>query len=160
MKPPAPWTAFARATPVASPPGEAERIAAALHVPLADVQRQIDTSLFSELWKNSRYQVAIDRASVVGENWPPMIHLSIKSLDRRPIHDWRDLQRIKNELLGPEYEAVELYPRASRVVDLANQYHLYAFADPALLFPFGFADGMRSDAPKVGQARQRKGAQP
>jgi hypothetical protein len=37
------------------------------------------------------------------------------------VHDWRDLQRIKNQLVGPECEAVELYPAESRKVDTANQ---------------------------------------
>lgn len=47
-----------------------------------------------------------------------------------------DAQRIKNELLGDEYEACELYPAESRLVDGANQFHLWAINGQ---FPFGFA---------------------
>jgi len=53
-----------------------------------------------------------------------MLHLSIKRLDKHPVRDWRHFQRIKNELIGEENEAVELYPAQSRLVDTTNQYHL------------------------------------
>lgn len=88
---------------------------------------------FTEVWKNSRYQVWIRRPS----HWPgELIHLSIKRNDRNPMHDWRDLQRIKNEILGKEEEAVELYPAESRLVDAANQYHLWCFKGQRA--PFGY----------------------
>lgn len=64
-----------------------------------------------------------------------VIHLSIKRNDGSAIRDWRDMQRIKNELLGPEFEAVELYPAESRLTDGANQFHLWAINGQ---FPFGF----------------------
>jgi hypothetical protein len=80
-----------------------------------------------EIWVNDLYQVNIHR------NTPnhsfgaeaEIDHLSIKRRDKQPIHDWRDLQEIKNLLMGPEREAVEVYPRESRRVDTANQYHLW-----------------------------------
>ena len=56
-----------------------------------------------------------------------MIYLSIKRLDKKSIHDWRDLQEIKNQLTSPEQEAVEIYPAESRKVDTANQYHLFVY---------------------------------
>jgi hypothetical protein len=55
--------------------------------------------------------------------------------DRAPIHDWRIGQRIKNEVLGPEWEAIEIYPAESRLVDTSNEYHLFAINGP---LPFGF----------------------
>lgn len=70
-----------------------------------------------------------------------MVHLSIKRFDRAPIHDWRVMQEIKNKILGPEHEAVELYPAESRLTDTANQYHLWCFKDAAARFPFGYFDG-------------------
>ena len=83
-----------------------------------------------------------------------MIHLSIKRNDRQPIHDWRDLQRIKNELVGPEFEAVELYPAESRMVDGANQFHLWVIIDPAVRFPFGFAERLVSENPGEGAVQR------
>tara|TARA_Y100000034_G_C6749943_1_gene333262 strand:+ start:239 stop:688 length:450 start_codon:yes stop_codon:yes gene_type:complete len=70
-----------------------------------------------------------------------IIHLSIKRIDKEPIHDWRDLQEIKNILVGKENEAVEIYPAESRRVDMVNQFHLWCFANPEMRVPLGFNDG-------------------
>ncbi len=68
-------------------------------------------------------------------------HLSIKRLDRAPLHNWRHLQQIKNEVCGEEREAVEIYPRESRLADNANQYHLWVLP-PGMDVPTGFDSGM------------------
>ena len=60
-----------------------------------------------------------------GENVPT--YLSVKRIDRKPFHDWRAMQRIKNSVLGPEWEGVEMYPAESRLVDTSNQYHLFCW---------------------------------
>jgi hypothetical protein len=88
-----------------------------------------------ECYINSRYQVNVTRFEID----PPFgkcFHLSIKTRDKAPYHDWRDFQRIKNELVGPEFEAVELYPAESRLMDTSNQYHLWCFIE--FKFPFGY----------------------
>jgi hypothetical protein len=72
---------------------------------------------------------------------PGIKHISYHRRDRAPIRDWRVGQRVKNELAGPEWEAMELYPAESRVVDTSNEYHLYAF-DGEL--PVGFSNGERA----------------
>lgn len=115
----APWTPFAQMTTLISPDGSTRPVEAGTNV-----------------FKNNHYQVYVYKAAET----PPfgnVIWLSIKRLDRKAIHDWRDLQRIKNELLAPEIEAVELYPSEERVVDTANQYHLFAFVD-GYKMPFGY----------------------
>ena len=86
-------------------------------------------------YQNSRYMVGIKRTSGK-EDAPDLIHLSIRALDRTAQHDWREFQRIKTELLGPEQEAVELYPAESRHVDCSNQYHLWCV--DGVKWPFGF----------------------
>lgn len=90
------------------------------------------------MWRNNLYQVIEEQLEPI-EGWPPLTYLSIKRLDRNPIHDWRDLQRIKNELVGEEAEGVELYPAESRLVDNANQYHMYC-VKPPYKWPFGFRE--------------------
>lgn len=109
-----------------------------------------------EVWMNDVYTVEV---TMPREGEFPLIHLSIKRNDREPCHDWRDLQRIKNQLLGPTCEAVELYPASERVVDTANQYHLWGSRDPGFRFPIGFNSGRyvggSDDAAKVG-AKQRE----
>jgi len=89
----------------------------------------------NEVFLNDVYQVSCSHIKIFDY---PGVHLSIKRIDRAPLHDWRELQQIKNELVGPEYEAVELYPAESRVVDTANQYHLWVIIKPGIRFPFGF----------------------
>lgn len=103
--------------------------------------------------RNSRYTVAI-YALGSEEPFGPMVHLSIKTNDRAAHHDWRDLQRIKNELCGDEAEAVELYPAESRLVDAANQYHLFVCKPGGYRFPFGFKERLVADGDWMG-AKQR-----
>ena len=91
----------------------------------------------SETFKNDVYQVSLARFTA-DNGQLSMVHISIKRIDKLPIHDWRDLQQIKNELLGVECEAVELYPAESRRVDTVNQYHLWGIDDPTFRFPLGY----------------------
>lgn len=99
-------------------------------------------------WRNDKYQVAVFDD---GET----IHLSIKRNDRAPIHDWRDLQEIKNQLVGPEHEAIELYPAESRRIDTANQYHLWVLKDPNQRFPVGFNNGRHCTTEPLGKSVNR-----
>jgi len=93
-------------------------------------------------YRNSTYVVLIYK-----DFMPHWIWLSIRRDDRMPIHDWRDLQDIKNQLVGAEHEGVELYPAESRKVDTANQYHLFVSTDPTFRYPFGYQEREVSDAP-------------
>ena len=88
--------------------------------------------------RNNHYQVDV---RPVGDNEPfgRTMWLSIKRTDRAPMHDWRDLQQIKNMIVGEDVEAVELYPAESRLVDTSNQYHLWCFIDGYKL-PFGYGE--------------------
>lgn len=56
-----------------------------------------------------------------------VVHLWIRNNDGSTFHDWQEFQRIKNELVGPEWTAVEVYPPQSELVDDANLYHLFCF---------------------------------
>jgi len=91
------------------------------------------------IFMNDIYTVTI-RDAKVDPSLPPMMHLSVKRTDRNPIdiNHWRILQEIKNMIVGEQHEAVELYPCDSRVIDTANQYHLWVYAQENRPFPFGF----------------------
>ena len=78
---------------------------------------------------------------------PPFVHLDIRRHDGGDCKNWRELQQIKNELVGPEHEAVELFPAESRLVDTANQYHLWVHVSPDYRFPFGFAQRCVLESP-------------
>lgn len=145
-----PWTPFERAELPPTAEAEVREIAEKFGLSEEAARRQMERVLRNEVWINSRYQVNIDRSPEIGEGWPKMIHLSIKRRDKEVIHDWRDLQRIKNELIGPEHEAVELYPAESRLVDAANQYHLWVLAEPGVRFPFGWTErGNRTHGTRI-----------
>ena len=124
------------------------------------------THVPDEVWKNSIYEVFVyrgDKANLqipVEIVFPEVIWLSIKRYDRQPIHDWRSLQQIKNQVVGKEHDAFELYPKESRLVDEANQFHLWVFADPEILMPVGHLSRTvmdTSDASKVGATQRPLG---
>ena len=56
-------------------------------------------------------------------------HLAITSLSTvRP--SWPEMQRIKDEIAGPNATAVEVYPPQNEIVDDADMYHLWVMAGP------------------------------
>jgi hypothetical protein len=117
---------------------------------------QIERCLAQEQYLSAcgTYHVSIDFLPGDTDGWPAMQWLSIKRADREPIRDWRILQAIKNGIVGEEVEAVELYPAESRLVDTANQYHLFALTSPAIRFPFGYRDRLVTETP-MGKSKQR-----
>lgn len=80
----------------------------------------------AEVWTNYIYEVNVWRHQ---EGWVlgggPWTCLGISSKDGEARHDWRDFQRIKNDVVGPEWEAVELYPSEARLLDPSNYYYLW-----------------------------------
>jgi hypothetical protein len=91
-----------------------------------------------EIFMNSRYTVSVKPVEMGGMAWPDMVVLSIKRNDKAAIFDWRDMQKVKNELVGPEHEGIQLFPAESRLVDAANQVWIFVLAKDSIRFPFGF----------------------
>lgn len=136
--PKAHWSPLERATYPPGSPGDVELRERGGAVFRSDLYTVTATPLIAEL----------------GRDGP--VHLSIKRNDRAAVRDWRHFQRIKNEIMGPEREAVELYPAESTLVDESNQYHLWVLPKGGR-FPFGFDErmvGSPGEAAKIG-ARQR-----
>ncbi len=75
-------------------------------------------------YRNNRYAVQVYTR---GE----ALHLVVRRHDGEEIRGWSDLQRIKNELAGPERVAIEVYPAASRLMDDANLRHLFVLPEGA-----------------------------
>jgi hypothetical protein len=88
----------------------------------------------NEYWRNDTYLVMVLRS-------PDVTRVSINRHDKQPIRNWEDFQAIKNQILGPEAEAAELYPAESRLVNQGNQYHLWCINTPGFQFPFGITSG-------------------
>jgi hypothetical protein len=124
-----------RATMLAQPPevyasffgGRVPSLAEKVQFIEAAIQRMAAMHIF----ENNLYHVEI----VYGQ---PFIHLDVHRIDRGPCKNWEHFQQIKNELVGPEHEAVELFPAESRLVNTSHEYHMWVHADPGYRFPFGF----------------------
>jgi len=54
-----------------------------------------------------------------------MVQLGISTHDGTARHDWREFLVIKSQLAGLEWEAFELYPANSRLLDPSNYYSLW-----------------------------------
>lgn len=80
----------------------------------------------TEVWKNNLYivQVVSERTA-----WGQVDRLLVRRNDAQPIRSWSDMQRIKNELRGPERVAIEVYPPESELVDSAHIYHLWVLPE-------------------------------
>ena len=76
-------------------------------------------------------------------------YISIKRKDKKAVHDWRHFQQIKNELVGDEVEAIELYPKESRLHDTVNQYHLFCLP-LGTTFKFGWQERNVDFTPREG----------
>jgi len=85
-------------------------------------------------FQNNCYRVEIGRTPT------PYTHLRIRRLDGGRCFEWADMQRIKNEIVGPDYEAVQLFPAESRLVNTANEYHLWVHPDDHFRFPIGWTN--------------------
>lgn len=80
--------------------------------------QQKATEHVKRAWNNDRYHVM---EMVVGD----IQVLMVGRHDCKPDMPWTDLQRIKNELIGEEREAVEVFPKVSELIDQANARHIW-----------------------------------
>jgi hypothetical protein len=134
-KKPRHWTPLRPASRPSIEPGESLAYAAKLwNVSETEAKARLDEyEAGCEYWLNDLYQVQVRHHDNAG-----LLHLNIRRRDGAIIRDWRHLQEIKNQLLGAECEAVELYPAESRKVDTSNKFHLWGYRDPTWRFPLGF----------------------
>jgi hypothetical protein len=81
-------------------------------------------------WINDKYCVM---ARTIETEWGKVDHACIRNVSSGDI-PWREKQKIKNELWGEEYTAVEVFPSKQELVDEANMYHIWIFKDYKLPF--------------------------
>jgi hypothetical protein len=96
------------------------------------IEEKVRQSETWDVYRNDLYLVVIESTS-------PLLHLCIRRHDGRPCTDWNHMQQIKSELIGPEHEAVELFPAESRLINTTNEYHLWVHPRSDYRFPFGFS---------------------
>jgi len=87
-----------------------------------------------ENYLNNRYSVQISDY-LTADGYGHVNHLWIRHHTGVMPSSWSDLQRIKNEIIGPEYLALEVYPRMSELTDEANIAHLWVMPTDYVL-PF------------------------
>ena len=118
-------------------------------------------------WENDEYYGCL---RTLQKKEGGIVHvLSITALDNSAKHDWRDFQQLKNMLIGEEWEAVELYPAESRLVDPTNRFYLWCAPKGTFTFGFNYGrnitemnmDGMNLQRPfpvrGEGQSEQERG---
>ena len=64
-----------------------------------DLAPKIDGNLDDEVWVNGYYQVNLREHKTIG-SVPDMVHVSIKTLKKQPVRDWRYFQQIKNVIFA------------------------------------------------------------
>lgn len=105
-----------------------------------------------DIYSNGLYTATLRRYP---DGWPfgggEWAQIGIFCDDGEPRHDWRDMQRIKNDLVGEEWEAIELFPAESRLLDPSNYYTLYCAPKIAI----GIHEPRRIILPKDAVAPQR-----
>lgn len=93
---------------------------------MTQLPRSVDFGAMGVFHKLHRCKVfsVLDRMDFSGAR-----HLAVASLSGiRPT--WHEMQRIKNEIAGPDATAIEVYPPESEVVDEADMFHLWIVPDP------------------------------
>ena len=117
-----------------------------------DPDQAVADFLACRLYTNGTYSVFV--RDDIGRDGQTYTHLSIKRDDREVIDDFRVFQAIKNALVGPEREAVQVYPAESQLVDLANQYHLWVMPE-GYVRPFGFFERLVDGEASFAGTKQR-----
>jgi len=123
MKAPRHWQPLVEISTVEFKPPHPELIAeTAAHYKITE---QAATDMLNDYHHRCRFFVN-DLYQVQSEEYAPgCLHLNIRRRDGGMFKDWRHFQQIKNEIAGPEREAIELYPAESRKVDTSNKWHLW-----------------------------------
>lgn len=80
------------------------------------------------------------QSRLIRTEWGKVEHVTITrknpSSDGSGDFSWSDKQQIKDELFGENRVAIEVYPKADKLVDVADVYHLWVF-DKKFDMPFG-----------------------
>jgi hypothetical protein len=124
--------------------------------PLKMLQIQTSKTVVFEQWQNSIYDVTVRRyinGSALHKinGRPEFTYLGICSADGSARHDWRDMQRIKNQIVGEDWEGLELFPAEKRLLDPSNLFIIWCY--PAI--PIGSFEQRRVKNAKTCIAPQR-----
>ena len=117
------------------------------------IKKLLTEILNEEVWANNLYECNV-RKIPDAKLKNDIIHLSIKNYDRNTDIPWQHKQWIKNEVLGREYEGLELFPAESRMINTANQYHIWCLPK-GIVVPIGWFEGrVVSNQQPLGRGKQ------
>tara|TARA_R100001377_G_C3160219_1_gene99448 strand:+ start:339 stop:869 length:531 start_codon:yes stop_codon:yes gene_type:complete len=103
----------------------------------------------TEVWFSSNNKFKVSKADLqighpllqwddlAGTTWLNIRICSDEFYGDAHLRDWAEFQKIKNELCGEERDALEFYPKESRLHDTDNCYHLFVLPEH-LTFPLGY----------------------
>ncbi len=75
----------------------------------------------NQRWKN----IEVQQLEENFPGWGRMIHLKIRRSDGKSGISWDTLQQIKNEMVGQDAWAIEVFPAQDSLVNEANIRHLW-----------------------------------
>lgn len=85
-----------------------------------------NTGDLRQCWRNNVYSVQVyARTDSLHPGQLRALQLAVRRHDGDEVRGWSDLQRIKDEIAGPDRVAIEIYPPADSVVDNANMRHIF-----------------------------------
>lgn len=84
----------------------------------ADLERRV-----VRFWVNNKFTCIEYNPRIT--DYGPVRHLLIQRVTGERVSRWEPLQRVKNEVAGPDASAVELYPAECDVVNDCHMYHLW-----------------------------------
>lgn len=102
-----------------------------LEVPRAEWPEYVPPGLLT-VWRSRSYLVQVFNEGRAGV----LVRLSVNRTAIRAGGEWaqdipwEDLQRLKAECGYADFDAVEVFPRHSNVVNVANMRHLWVMAEP------------------------------
>lgn len=103
-----------------------------------------------QFWTNDLYQVNVQKGLNAkywfhfdADNINQYVYLSIKRRDKEAAFDLEHIQEIKDVLVSKNSMGIELYPNQKRVLDTANQYHMFVF--PENFSPIEFTEDFNSE---------------
>ena len=96
----------------------------------------------------------------LNEQFNDTVWLSIRANNGMTVErDWRDYQAIKNDLVSPDRQAIEIYPKESKLVDTVNVFHLWVLPED-IEIPVGYqyrdVDYTRADQRECLNANEEK----
>ena len=98
-----------------------------------EIKEESKLKEWDSLYENDTYKVYVRDVIVIKTfkaKW-----LAIKRKDKKPIHDWEDIQEIKNLIVGKNNMGFELYPPESEVYNISNTYHIFVFENESIRVP-------------------------